>query len=198
MLIVFLIYNLCLFQENIFLINQIPKTTFHENDFYPTKPTRNEVAISDVSSLEHGTKLRENRPLHEFGTEDKNEKDLLRIYKTCTIISIFPNLNIFSLHIKYLKVKNRCSYNSLKHNGNNTISLHDPCTELFIWRKYKGSQWDCWKLHYVELNNAIASISSRNRRASIKASKSSPCRTSSMEWVVMPTRWSVTRPWGKL
>lgn len=45
---------------------------------------------------------------------------------------------------------------------------------------------------------AIASISSWSRSASMNTSRFSPSMTSAMEWWVIPTRWSVTRPCGKL
>lgn len=55
----------------------------------------------------------------------------------------------------------------------------------------QGYQW-------VELKDAIASISCCKRRASTNKSKFSPTITSLIEWWVIPTRWSVTRPCGKL
>lgn len=54
--------------------------------------------------------------------------------------------------------------------------------------------------HYEEeeVKDAIASISCCNNRASTNISRFSPCINSSIAWSVMPTRWSVTRPCGKL
>lgn len=52
--------------------------------------------------------------------------------------------------------------------------------------------------HCEEPKDARAFISCCKRRASMKTSKFSPSITSWMEWCVIPTRWSVTRPCGKL
>jgi hypothetical protein len=102
------------------------------------------------------------------------------------------------------------------------VKLHIPMQEKQAKSKSGSSSWLCqfsvmycssvssvvfmtWfialRVHHFSgyaANEAIASISSWSRSASMNTSRFSPSMTSAMEWWVIPTRWSVTRPWGKL
>jgi hypothetical protein len=120
-------------------------------------------------------------------------------------------LTFFSLKWKFILEKpNACYYHVVTH----TImwqALPLPNIPRKIWNFFVFNKWITKIKHWTDINVkqkfnplayvdevkvAIASISSFRRRASMNTSRFSPCITSSMLWYVIPTLWSVTRPWG--